>query len=61
MKVEITLKDVDEKECLILTNCHKEDYIYLMASDAIDEPTYSNPVMIKIEDLKIALKKITAK
>lgn len=61
MKVEITLKDINGKDGVILQNAGKEEYVFLSANDGIAEPDFSNPVMIKIEDLKIALKKITAR
>ena len=54
MKIEITLNDDNEQPVIIISNCHQDKLVNV---EILDE---SCSVEVSIEELKNALRKITA-
>ncbi len=61
MKVQIILNDDKSKEILRIENCQEDEFVYLRLDFKDKSPCHDNLVKVRIEDLKIALRKITAK
>lgn len=57
MNIEITLNDEDGHPALLIKNCHQEDLISISLINDTDD---FNRVVV-IEQLKMAIRKITAK
>ncbi len=55
MKVEITLNDEDSQPIIIISSSHQDEFVNIKF---IDDLTSGE---VKIDDLKLALKKLTAK
>lgn len=62
MKVQIILDDDKSTEVLRIENCLENDEFVFLRLFSKDQEEYKhNTVKVRIEDLKIALRKITAK
>lgn len=58
MKMEITLNDDNGHEVLVIRNCHEPE---LVSIELINERYECRNVVVYIEDLKLALRKIGTK
>jgi hypothetical protein len=57
MKVEITLSDNEGKPCLLIENCVNDDFVdlkFIIGSEAIS-------AIVRIDDLRLAIRKLTEK